>query len=68
MLSKRYAQVNVKRCVSCGTCVKVCPKEAIEIKRGRHALVDAGSCVGCGRCERVCPACCIDIKVREATA
>ena len=65
MASKRYADVNTKRCVSCGACQKECPKSAIQVWRGCFAVVDATACVGCGKCVRVCPADCIEFKQRE---
>ena len=45
-----------KECVACGTCVPVCPKEAIQIRWGVSAHVDEEKCVGCGKCANVCPA------------
>ena len=66
MASKRYAQVNRERCVSCGACTHECPRDAIYVWKGCFALVDSELCVGCGRCQRTCPANCIDMKEREA--
>ena len=66
MASKRYANVNRKRCVSCGACAKECPRKAIEIWRGCFARIDSALCVGCGRCTKVCPADCIRLREREA--
>ena len=53
---KYIAQSEQERCVACGVCMKVCPKEAISIHRGWYAVVDAGRCVGCGICVKHCPA------------
>lgn len=64
MLSKMIAEVNVDRCVACGTCRKQCPKDAIQIWKGCYAVVDLALCVGCGKCGRVCPAGCITSKER----
>lgn len=44
------------RCVACGVCVKVCPKDAISIYKGCYAVVDEEQCIGCGICEKNCPA------------
>ena len=69
MASKRYAEVNRARCVSCGACAHECPREAIGVWKGCFAVADAALCVGCGRCARVCPANCIGLKERgEAVA
>lgn len=63
---KKYAVVDEKNCVACGTCVKQCPKNAIKIWRGCYAAVNENECVGCGRCAGVCPVGCIEIVRKEA--
>ena len=55
-----------KECVACGTCVPVCPKEAIQIRWGVSAHVDEEKCVGCGKCAKACPAAVISLTAREA--
>lgn len=63
--SKKIAVVG-KECVACGCCVKVCPREAIQVRLGVTAQVDSKKCLGCGKCEKVCPAAIITISEREA--
>ena len=41
-------------CVGLGTCVKVCPFEAISVIEG-VAVVDYAKCRGCGLCVSACP-------------
>ncbi len=65
-MAKRFAEFNTRFCVSCGACMNVCPKGAIEILRGLHAVVDKKICVGCGTCARTCPAGVIEVKTDEA--
>lgn len=65
MLSKKFASAERKNCVACGTCLSVCPKQAIEIIKGCYAHIDETSCVGCGKCSKACPANCISIETRE---
>lgn len=65
MLSKRYAFVDKDRCVACGACTKVCPRETIKIWKGCFAKVEESLCVGCGKCANVCPAGAITITLRE---
>ena len=48
------AKINVELCTGCGTCVDVCPVEAITIEKEK-AVVDADSCVDCGTCVDECP-------------
>ena len=42
--------------MACGACMKVCPREAIKVKKGVRAFVDESLCVGCGLCVNTCPA------------
>lgn len=46
-------------CLGGGSCVSVCPKDAISIVENadgiRHAHVNREQCIGCGRCAKVCP-------------
>lgn len=59
-----HPQVDAKKCVGCGACVKYCPEAAIELKEKnnsggsgkKYAAVDYYFCKGCGVCAKVCPA------------
>lgn len=51
-----YIAVVGPRCVACGACAKVCPREAISVKGGVRAAVDRDRCIGCGLCVKTCPA------------
>ena len=59
---KRKAVVVQSECVACGCCVKVCPKNAIEVIGGVYALIDSALCVGCAKCQRTCPASVIEMR------
>lgn len=41
-------------CLGLGTCVNVCPFDAIEIEDG-IAYIDSEKCTGCGQCITACP-------------
>ena len=41
-------------CLGLGSCVKVCPEQAIRVADG-VAVVDRRRCVGCGLCAKACP-------------
>ncbi|MDH6534555.1 4Fe-4S dicluster domain-containing protein [Parabacteroides sp. 52] len=43
-----------KRCTACGTCVKLCPVQAIPADAPRKT--DKEKCISCARCIAVCPA------------
>jgi ferredoxin len=45
--------VNQATCTGCGTCIDVCPTEAIEIVAGKAVIT--WECMDCGACPRVCP-------------
>lgn len=48
------------RCIGCGTCVKVCPRNAQIISaRGRRVLW--GKCDNCGKCVEECPSKALEI-------
>lgn len=42
-------------CMGFGTCVKVCPSNAIKITKDQYAEVDDSLCTGCGICAKNCP-------------
>lgn len=65
-MPKRKAIVSIRECVSCGCCMKICPKGAITIPTGIHAVIDKELCVGCGKCAKECPASIITLEVTEA--
>ena len=62
---RRKAWVRREECVACGCCVKVCPRQALEIVKGLFARVEEKACVGCGRCERECPAGVVEMREVE---
>ena len=50
-----YVQFHEERCTGCAECLKVCPTNAIRIRRQKSVrFVD--QCIGCAACLRVCPA------------
>ena len=58
----KKAQIAQSDCVSCGCCVKVCPRDALSIVMGLFAAVDDTRCIGCGKCAKECPASIIELK------
>ncbi|MCF7822954.1 MAG: 4Fe-4S binding protein [Candidatus Marinimicrobia bacterium] len=45
--------VKDNRCDFCGTCVAVCPVDAIELREADIAILD--NCIDCDICVWVCP-------------
>ena len=50
---KRVAVVDTERCILCGICADVCPKEAIAVDDTIEINLDR--CDGCGTCAAECP-------------
>ena len=46
--------VNQQVCDLCGTCIGVCPVDAIIIERLKISI-DSDSCINCFACKYVCP-------------
>ena len=53
-------------CLGYGTCVKVCPFDAIHIVNG-VAVVDKSACKACGKCVAICPKGIISMVPKKAT-
>lgn len=53
---KRGKDLWVKReaCIHCGTCIQICPKQALQMKEGEVAI-DRELCDFCGLCVEKCP-------------
>jgi len=43
-----------KDCISCGTCVRVCPSFAMEMRNG-YPVFNSKLCISCGHCGVFCP-------------
>lgn len=48
-------QVNKKKCIGCGVCIRHCPAEAISQNKNAKAEIDINSCISCSKCISVCP-------------
>ncbi len=56
------AWVDPDKCVSCMTCVHVCPYMAPQINEFNKAEVQGTTCMGCGSCTAECPAKAITLR------
>ena len=54
MKIKGPVTIDTDRCDFCGTCVGVCPADAIELKEFT-IRIDPERCTLCGFCEDICP-------------
>ena len=48
-----HYRITENKCSGCGTCLDICPTEAIIMQDG-HAVITM-ECIDCGACPRVCP-------------
>ena len=53
--------VNKEKCISCGTCVAICPVGAISFDGDGKAVIDKNVCIHCGACQASCPVAAIDL-------
>ena len=42
-------------CARSGTCVGICPENAITLNNDYYPVLDTGACTQCGKCGQVCP-------------
>jgi heterodisulfide reductase subunit A-like polyferredoxin len=61
-VSGQIAWVDPDKCISCMTCVHVCPYLAPHVGKNNKAEVQGAVCMGCGSCTAECPACAITLR------
>ncbi|MBN2440605.1 MAG: FAD-dependent oxidoreductase [Spirochaetales bacterium] len=61
-LSGQIAWVDQNKCISCMTCVNLCPYNAPRINNDNKAEVQSAVCMGCGSCTAECPAKAITLR------
>jgi pyruvate formate lyase activating enzyme len=52
------------RCIKCGTCVDICPENAITL-HSDGIITDSGLCTLCGKCAEVCPTKAIEMSGKK---
>ena len=65
MVGGQISRVDVHKCVSCLTCIKVCPYGAPEVSpaNGKNRVeIQVAKCMGCGSCAANCPANAIELQ------
>jgi heterodisulfide reductase subunit A-like polyferredoxin len=55
-VSAQVSYVNQEKCISCMTCVTVCPYSAPFCNKDGKGQIEAAKCMGCGICVAECPA------------
>lgn len=54
VFSNHYSSISSDVCTGCGSCVRICPMEAIQINASGTAEVNSVRCIGCGLCLIAC--------------
>jgi Fe-S-cluster-containing hydrogenase component 2 len=54
----KLIEVDMEKCISCGSCVTLCPVEAISLDKDLSVVFNKEKCVGstCSTCVDACPA------------
>ncbi len=47
--------IDLGKCTGCGECVKICPKQVLELEKGKAVAKKELECTLCGDCARTCP-------------
>jgi heterodisulfide reductase subunit A-like polyferredoxin len=55
-VSAQVSRVDQQKCISCMTCVTVCPYSAPYCNKDGKGQIEAAKCMGCGICAAECPA------------
>jgi heterodisulfide reductase subunit A-like polyferredoxin len=64
--SAQVSHVDQSKCISCMTCIKVCPYGAPFVNHDHKAEITAAKCMGCGICASECPARAIQLSNFES--
>lgn len=63
-ITNYYAEIDPELCTGCGTCVNICPMEAIKLQND-ISKIKKKRCIGCGNCVVKCPVEAISLKKRD---
>jgi pyruvate formate lyase activating enzyme len=55
-----------RKCIQCGECIEICPRDAITMEDG-HPRIDRRVCDGCGECASACPSRALEVCGRFMT-
>ncbi len=67
-LSRGHVTIDESRCISCGTCQRKCPAQAIIVnKEAKTWQIDRLRCVVCNSCVDTCPVKCLFMDTQYAS-
>ena len=53
--------IPLKNCDQCGTCISVCPGDALMLGEFK-VIVDHDACTECGICVKMCPIAALEVR------
>jgi len=48
-------ELDEEKCIGCGICLEVCPRDVLVMEKGRARISNRDACIECGACSRNCP-------------
>lgn len=62
----QYPNIDISRCIGCGTCVESCPEAGVlQMVNGQAMVVHGARCVGHGKCAEDCPVGAIAVELGD---
>ncbi|MBK7642568.1 MAG: NAD(P)-binding domain-containing protein [Planctomycetes bacterium] len=62
----QHPQIDLSRCIGCGTCVAACPEQSVlQLVNGQAMVVHGARCVGHGLCAKDCPTGAIAVELGD---
>ena len=62
----QHPEIDLSRCIGCGSCVRACPEEdVLGLLHGQAVVLHGARCVGHGRCAAECPVGAIALTLGE---
>jgi uncharacterized protein len=61
--SQGVVDADLSSCDECGTCISVCPADAIVLSD--HLEINRDRCTGCGTCVTICPFGCLRMTEKK---
>jgi len=52
---EKELKIHQEWCKGCGICVEFCPRDVLEVKKGKNEIIRLENCIKCGICEKLCP-------------
>lgn len=65
----QFPNVDLSRCLGCGTCIRACPEEGVlDLIHGQAVVIHGARCVGHGLCARACPVDAITVTLGDMSS